>query len=294
MHYNGPVIRPHTDAQSLIIEVTTGCTHNACTFCNYYKGVQFTIAPLKQIEEDLKEAKRKWPSCREIWAAGGNPFVLSTEKQIERWKLIKKYFPKARISTYARVTDFRKKTAEDVKRIRESGLDDLMLGIESADDEVLAFVNKGYNAEEILEAGRKMDYAGLDYRLIYLGGIAGKGKLEESARRSAEVFNKMHSYHMNTTTVSVFKGTKLYDQMIKGEWEEPTELERIKEVRTLMAELTVPMTIDAMTAANNLHFRANLSNEKEELVRRLDEVIAGFTEEDEKMLSRRRHSMLSV
>lgn len=82
MHFHGPIIRPQTDADSLFIEVTAGCSHNACTFCNFYKDTPFMVAPLSQIEEDLKEAKREWPNAKSIWASGGNPFVLSTEKQI--------------------------------------------------------------------------------------------------------------------------------------------------------------------------------------------------------------------
>ncbi len=82
MHFHGPIIRPGTDANSLFIEVTAGCSHNACTFFNFYKDIPFYVAPLSQIEEDLKEAKQKWPDVKDIWASGGNPFALSTNKQI--------------------------------------------------------------------------------------------------------------------------------------------------------------------------------------------------------------------
>lgn len=140
------------------------------------------VAPLSQIKEDLKEAKQQWPDAKDIWASGGNPFVLSTEKQIAVWDLMKKYYPDARISTYATISDFKNKTVDDIKRIKEHGLDEIMIGIETGDDEVLQFVNKGYTAQDILDAGRKMDEAGITYRMIYLGGLAGKGNLVKSAK----------------------------------------------------------------------------------------------------------------
>lgn len=93
-----------------------------------------------------------------------------------------KYYPDARISTYATISDFKNKTVDDIKRIKEHGLDEIMIGIETGDDEVLQFVNKGYTAQDILDAGRKMDEAGITYRMIYLGGLAGKGNLVKSAK----------------------------------------------------------------------------------------------------------------
>ena len=93
MHFSGPIVRPQTDADSLFIEVTVGCTHNSCRFCNFYEGVPFRMAKLEDIESDLKEAKGYLPTVRKIWANGGNPFVMSTEKQIRVWELIKRYYP---------------------------------------------------------------------------------------------------------------------------------------------------------------------------------------------------------
>ena len=105
MHYNGPVIRPQTDADSVFIEVTVGCTHDSCTFCNFYDGYPFRVALLEQVEADLKEAAQYNPHAKKVWASGGNPYALSTEKLAVLAKLFKKYLPEGRISTYARVDD---------------------------------------------------------------------------------------------------------------------------------------------------------------------------------------------
>lgn len=294
MHFHGPIIRPQTDAYSLFIEVTAGCSHNACTFCNFYKDTPFMVAPLSQIEEDLIEAKREMPDAKNIWASGGNPFVLSTEKQIEVWDLMKKYYPDARISTYATISDFKRKSVEDIRRIKEHGLDEIMIGIETGDEEVLKNTNKGYTSQDILDAGRKMDEAGITYRMIYLGGLAGKGKLVESAKKSAAVFNRIHPYYMMLTNVTVLPGTKLYSQMEACEWAEATEKERIEEIRTLISELEIPITINSGTSASSVNFEVTLPEEKDRIIMELDRILERFDERTEKELKRWRHAQMSV
>lgn len=133
-------------------------------------------APLSQIEADLKEAKEKWPDARKIWASGGDPFALSTEKQIAVWDLMRTYYPKARISTYAIISDFKHKSVEEICKIKAHGLDEIMIGIESGDDEVLSFVNKGYTSEEIIEAG-------LPYEVIFLSGLGGAATVSDTPKR---------------------------------------------------------------------------------------------------------------
>lgn len=294
MHFHGPIIRPQTDADSLFIEVTAGCTHNACTFCNFYRDTPFQVAPLSQIRADLEEARAQWPGARKIWASGGNPFALSTEKQIAVWDLMKEYYPEARISTYAIISDFRNKTVEDIRRIREHGLSEIMIGIETGDDDVLRFVNKGYTAQDILDAGKKMDEAGITYRMIYLGGLAGKGKLTESARKSAAVFNQIHPYYMMLTNLAVLPGTRLYQQMEQGLWTEASEKERLEEIRTLISELQIPITVNTMTSTSAVNFIASLPEEKEQILSRLDQVISRFDARTEQSLAAWRHSMRAV
>ena len=150
MHYNGPIVRPFTDAESVMLEVTVGCTHNACTFCNFYEGIPFQVAPIEQIEEDLQEVSSYNPHVKNVWAAGGNPYALSTEKLADIARLIRKYLPKARISTYARVDDLVRKSVEEMKYLKDLGIEDLVIGIESGYDPALSFVNKGYTALDIL------------------------------------------------------------------------------------------------------------------------------------------------
>lgn len=220
MEFHGPIVRPYTDADSLFIEVTTGCTHNSCTFCNFYKDTPFRVAPIEQVEKDLQEASREVPFATRIWASGGNPFCLSTRRLIQLGDLFKKYFPKARVSTYARI-------------------DDLF-------------------------------------------------------HKSAAVFNQIHPYYMYLTNVAVLPGTKLYGQMMRGEFAEATEKERLQEIRTLLAEMRNPIVVDTESAASSIYLKVKLPEEKASVLRELDAFIARFSPEQEKLLHARRARMLSV
>lgn len=294
MIFEGPVIRPPADADSVFIEVTVGCSHNACTFCNFYDGYPFKVTPLAQVEESLKLSKEVFPHAPRVWASGGNPFCLSVEKLADIAKLIRRYYPEANIATYGTVNDFFNKSVEDIAYLHSLGINDIVLGIETAVDEVLKFVNKGYTQADILEQCKKIEAAGMDYRVIYLGGLGGKGKGVENAIETAGVLNQLHPRFMVLTSVSVLPGTKLYEQMMAEEFIEATERERIAEYRALIAHLENPIEIDAATAASALFFKGNLPEDKEYLLDKLDKVLEHMTKQQEIIMRNRRADMKSV
>ncbi|MGI6010318.1 MAG: radical SAM protein [Ruminococcus sp.] len=294
MHYNGPIIRPQTDADSVFIEVTVGCTHDSCTFCNFYHGYPFRVAPIAQVEEDLKEASRLYPHAKKVWASGGNPYALSTEKLAELARLFKKYLPEGRISTYARVDDLLRKSVEEMRFLKELGFEDIVVGIESGDDEVLAHVNKGYTAADILEGCKKLEEAGVDYRVIYLSGLAGHGKAYDSALKSARILNQLHPYLMILTTVAILPDTKLYEEWKAGAFAEVTERERLDEFRTLLSNLKNEIIVFSATSTNSMPFVVRLPEEREEIINRLDQAISAMSEEQEKRITASRHRMTSV
>ncbi|MGN0287424.1 MAG: hypothetical protein ACI4B6_07130 [Atopobiaceae bacterium] len=183
---------------------------------------------------------------------------------------------------------------DDLRQIKAHGIDEVMIGIETGDDEALEFVNKGYTAADIVRECHKLDEAGFTYRMIYLGGLLGAGKLAESAKRSAEVLNQIHPYYMIYTNVAVLPGTQLFDQKLSGEFTEATEKERLQEMRELINDLDIDITVDSGTAASSIFLKAHLPEDKREAVAALDKVIANFSDREEKALHARRASMLSV
>jgi len=294
MHYHGPIVRPQTDADSLFIELTVGCTHNSCTFCNFYQGYDFKIAPLAQVEADLKEAASVYPKVRKIWASGGNPYCLKTDHLIECGRLFRKYYPDTPVTTYARVDDLLRKSVDEMRQIKEAGIDKLVIGIESGDDEVLAAVKKGYTAADILEGCGRLEEAGVPYRVIYLSGLAGRGKAHESAERTVRLLNQLHPYMMILTTVAILPGTELYRDWREGRFEELTERERLDEFKVLMEGLQNPIEVFSATSTNSQPFWVKLPEERGEIVAQLDGAIASMTDEKEKLWASRRHRMTTV
>nr|WP_300652374.1 radical SAM protein [uncultured Anaerobutyricum sp.] len=294
MHYNGPIVRPQTDADSIFIEVTVGCTHNRCTFCNFYDGYPFRVAPLEQMEEDLIEASKRYPNAKKIWANGGNPYALSTEKLFQVGKLFKKYFPDSRISTYARIDDLLRKSVDDMRLLKECGFEDLVIGFETGDNETLEYVNKGYNADDILTGCKRLEEAGVDYRMIFLGGLSGKGNCEKSALKTAEILNQLHPYLMYLNSVSVLPGTKLYEEVQKGLFQTADEKELVMEFITLLQNMKNEIAIFAAPNTTPFSFFVNLQPVKEELLEQMRKFADGIDEKEELKMSKQRNQKTSV
>lgn len=290
MHYNGPIVRPQTDADSVFIEVTVGCSHNRCSFCNFYEGYPFSVASLEQIEEDLIEASHRYPGAKKIWANGGNPYVLGTEKLARVGRLIKKYFPYSRISTYARVTDLTRKSVDEMKLLKKCGFEDLVVGFETGDDEALAYVNKGYTSADILAGCKKLEEADVAYRMIFLGGLAGKGKCEASARKTAYLLNQLHPYLMYLNSVSILPGTKLYIDREKGIFQEAGERELVEEFITMLELMKNEIAIFAAPNTTPFSFFLDLQSQKKELLAFMREYMERLDEKQEMQIAKQRSS----
>lgn len=294
MHYTGPVVRPPHEIHSVLLEVTVGCTHNSCRFCNFYQDTPFHMAPQEQIEEDLKEVHHFNPGAKRVYALGGDPFTLSVRRLKKIGNMIKSYLPKANIGTYARITSIMSKSIEELKELRAIGFNDLVIGIESGDDEALTFMNKGYSASDIVEQCLKLEQAGINYYVIFLGGLAGHGNGIRNARNTALVLNQLHPSHMYMTSVAVLPGTELYEDVSQGRFKEASELERILEILELIKSLKNPITLYGQSVANPVNFVAKLPEQKSSLIQKLEDTIAQFTDEDERSLRRYRESLRNV
>lgn len=294
MHYNGPIVRPQTDANSIFLEVTVGCTHNSCTFCNFYHGYPFRMAPLSQIEADLKEVAAVRPKARQVWASGGNPYALPTDRLARVGRLIRQYLPRAEISTYARVDDLTRKSAEEMRHLKELGWGDLVVGFETGDDEVLAHVNKGYTAKDILEGCRRLEEAGVAYRMIQLGGLAGRGRCVDSAIKTARLLNQLHPYRMYLNSVSILPDTELYEEREAGLFVEASQRERIEEFIALLEHMEHEIEVFAAPNTTPFSFFVDLQPCKEELLRQMRLLADSITEEDELRCQVQRSARRSV
>ena len=220
MHFTEPVYRNPYWPTFPLLQVTQSCTHNRCKFCTMYKDIPFQMQPLEVIEEDLRELKSIVPEAKTIQLLSANPLVLTFDKLELILNKIKEYLPRIEIVyTQGRVTDLNNKTVDQLKRLKELGLKEISLGVESADDWTLKRINKGYNHEDILEQCHKLEEAGMDYWMTFLNGVAGKEHSLDHAINSAKIFSQCKPMLVGTGSLTLFPGTPLLEEAKRGEFE---------------------------------------------------------------------------
>ena len=298
MHYTGTIWRPPYEAGSLIIEATAGCTHHKCKFCTLYEDLPFKFkpAPLEHIEADLLESQTWYhdplrkaeerlfeidkASCDRVFLAGANPFGLKAKHLLEIADLVHEYFPGCEsIGCFSRVTDVTRKSDAELNELAAAGYDGLTIGIETGDDDALAFMNKGYEAKEIIEQCTRLDDAGISYAFFYLVGISGKGRGIEGARRTAVVVNQTNPWLVGANMLTIYRSSDLYEEIVAGNWQEEMETEKYEEVKELVANLTIETEFAMLGASNPVMLRGRLPEHKEKLLGALDSIIRDIGEE---------------
>lgn len=254
MHFTEPVYRNPYWPTFPLLQITQGCTHNRCKFCTMYKGVKFRLQPPEWIEEDLRELSEIAPDATTIQLLSANPLALTYEKLEPVLLMIRRYLPKMEhVYASTRVTDIRNKTVEELRRMKELGVREISLGVESGDDWTLERVNKGYRAADIIEQCGKLTEAGIDFWMTFLNGVAGREHSREHAARSAEVFSRCNPMLVGTGGLVLFPGTPLLEEAERGEFTPLSEKEMLIELRTFVEHLTCDCSfITHHTIAANL------------------------------------------
>lgn len=277
MHYTGTIWRPPYEAYSLLIQVTAGCTHHSCKFCTLYEDLpfKFRMSPLSEVKSDLAEASKYYKNAPRIFFTGANPFVLTTDKLKTLAEMVKKYYPNYQtIGCFGRITDLYNKTVDDLKELRALGYDGITFGVETGNDEALAFMNKGFRSSDTIEQAKKLEEAGISYNFFYLTGISGAGRGEYGGRETAKVFNQLHPQIIESSMLTIYETSELYQEIQKGNWKEESELEKLAELKALIENLTIQTRIVTDGASNLIQVRGNLPADKEKLVKYLDRLIA--------------------
>ena len=300
MHYTGTIWRPPYEASSLLLEVTAGCTHHKCKFCTLYNDLpfKFRMSPLGDVESDLQEAQlwgtdpialltarlQGLPRPERIQRAfltGANPFVLKSERLLAIADLIRQYVPSIKtIGCFARITDVTLKSDEELASLHQAGYDGLTIGIETGDDEALQFMNKGYTAADIVKQCQRLDQAGIHYSFFYLVSISGAGRGEIGAKATADVCNRLHPTLIGVNMLTIYPDSELYQEIQRGNWKEESEIEKYKEIRTLLESLEIPTQFAALGASNAFQFQGTLPEDKEALAAALDKIIETVKEDD--------------
>ena len=300
MHYTGTIWRPPYEASSLLLEVTAGCTHHSCKFCTLYNDLpfKFRMSPLEDVESDLQEAQL-WSTdpiamltarlqglprperIQRTFLVGANPFVLKYERLMAIAGLIQKYVPSVKtIGCFARITDVTTKSDEELASLHRAGYDGLTIGIETGDDDALCFMNKGYTAADIVKQCSRLDRAGIHYNFFYLVSISGAGRGEIGAKATADICNQLHPIMVGANMLTIYPDSELYQEIQLGNWNESGEIEKYKEIRTLLQHLEIPTQFAALGASNAFQFQGTLPEDKDALIAALDKIIDTVQEDD--------------
>jgi len=272
----GMVFRPPSEANSFILRVTIGCAHNRCTFCSMYRNVQFRARPISEIEPIITNTARRYPDLRRVFLADGNALVLSTEKLLEIIELLRTHFPKlARISCYGGPLDILRKSPEDLLRLKQAGLQMVYLGIESGDDDVLARVQKGVTADQMIEAGQKIIATGLKLSAMLVLGLGGRELTLQHARNSARVASAINPTMLSALTLMLHQGTPLRAEAEQGIFQPLSPYEFVLELKDLITHLDMktPCIFRSNHVSNMLPLAGTLPGDKKSLLEQAEDAL---------------------
>lgn len=220
MRYVEPVYRPPSEAYSLIVQVTIGCSHNKCTFCDMYKMKNFRVRKLEDIKEDFDTARKTYRYIERVFLADGDALMARTDLLVEVLKYIKQVIPECeRVTSYASPKSILVKTPEELRLLHELGLDMVYMGLESGSDKVLTMINKGETSAEIVKAGLMAKQAGLKLSVTAICGLGGRALTDEHAVETARAFSEMKPHYIGLLTLMFRSDTPLRRDWQAGRFE---------------------------------------------------------------------------
>lgn len=249
----GPVFRPPSEANSFILRVTIGCSHNRCTYCNMYRSVDFRVRTMAEIMTQINAAKAYQQHIRRIFLADGNALVLATDKLLSILAVLKEAFPKLRrVSCYAGPKDILHKTPQELRDLYEAGLTLVYYGMESGDDEVLNHVCKGVNAQESIAAGQRVVASGIKLSMMVIIGLGGKAGSKAHAHHTAQAINAIRPNMLSALTLMMYRGSELRDEYERGQFEILSPAESMGELYDLISELELPYDAHCLFRSNHI------------------------------------------
>ena len=238
IHYYGTVIRPPSEADSFILQITYGCSHNRCTFCGTYLDKPFEIRPLDEVLQDIAWARQRLPEIRRVFLADGNALVLSPRRMLPILDALAAAFPNLqRVAAYANARDLLHKTGDDLRLLRERGLRLVYLGLESGHDQVLRAIDKGVTAAEMIEAVQHTQAQEIRVSVIALLGIGGPQLSAAHAEATGRVVSAMDPRYLSLLTLMLVPGTPLYRQWKQGQFQQMQPAALLNELHQILLHL---------------------------------------------------------
>ena len=277
MHYEGTCIRPPSEAYSILLQVTVGCSHNKCTFCGTYKDKRFRIKDDRIILSDILFASKYMKRQDRVFLMDGDALIIPQRRLMWILDRIREHLPWVkRVGAYANAKRIKMKSLDELIQVRENGLGILYLGVESGDEEILKGVHKGTSAESLIKMGRKVKDAGIKLSVTVLLGIAGRQRSLRHAKATGELLSAMDPNYVGALTVMLIPGTPLHEDYISGRFKVPTERELLQELREMIASTDLTRGLFFSNHASNyLPVRARLPKGKQEALDQIDAALRG-------------------
>lgn len=277
MHYEGNIIRPPSEANSILLQVTVGCSHNKCTFCGAYKGERFTIKNDSVIFEDIDFAAKYCRHQTRLFICDGDALIIPQKRLLPILQRINERLPWIeRIGLYANTKSIRMKTSDELKELRQLGLKIAYMGLETGDDVTLKLINKGADSAKMVEMGKKIRDAGIQISITVLLGLAGSKRSNIHATETGRVLSAIDPEYVGALSLMLIPGTPMHTDYQNGCFDLVTPDEMLTELGTMIA--TTHLTdglFHANHASNYLPIRAHLPKDKEKTLALIAKALEG-------------------
>lgn len=267
--YDMPLYRPPSEANSLIIQATLGCSHNKCSFCSMYKGKKFTIKPLEQIKEEILEFRKIYTYVQRIFIADGDALIIPMSDLRELLKFIKNTFKECtRVTMYASPKSIRLKTIDELRELKNLGLEMVYMGIESGSEEILKDINKGATRDEIIQAGKKIKESDIKLSATIISGIGGKEKTNLHAKYTGSIISIIKPDYVGVLSLMIEKNTEIEEKVKNGELEILSSFEILKEIKEILKNINTDEKIIFRSnhASNYVSLKGTLPIDKDRLI----------------------------
>ncbi len=277
MHYEGNMIRPPSEANSILLQATVGCSHNKCTFCGAYKGERFKIKTDNIILEDIAFAAKYCRNQNRLFICDGDALIIPQKRLVMILTEIRKQLPWVnRVGLYANAKGIKMKTEEQLKELHELGLDIAYMGLETGDDVTLKNISKGATSATMIEMGKKIRAAGIKLSITVLLGIAGRERSQIHAETTGNVLSAIDPEYVGALSLMLIPGTPMYDEYESGTFSLIEPAEMLQEIRTMIEHTDLSNGLfHANHASNYLPIRAKFPEEKKKTLHLIDEALGG-------------------
>jgi len=273
MKYEGMIFRPPSEAESLILQVTVGCSYNRCTFCGAYQGKRFRIKSFEEIKEDIDEASTY--RIRRVFLADGDALIIPQKELLQILSYLRKRLRGLeRVGIYANAKDILQKDIEELKALRDLGVGIIYLGLESGDPEVLKRIKKNATVDQLIRAGKRVKESGILLSVTVILGLGGVEGSQTHAQETGKVLSEMDPDYVGALSLMIVPGTPIEREIETGKLILPTPFGLIQELETMIENSHMTRCFFASNHASNyLPLRIQLPEEKEDALRRIREVL---------------------